>query len=92
MVLPKKLIIADVVWSVEVRKNIGKNTMGYCSPSHRKIVILKGMSDYDTLSTLIHEVLHAAEFTKNLKIKHALIHSLEAPITSVLYQLFNIRS
>jgi len=88
MKLPKQLIICDIIWRIEVRKYAGKNTMGYCDINKRLIVILKGMSDFDSLSTLIHEVNHAIEFTLNIKIGHNIINKTEAPITSVIFQLF----
>ena len=53
--------------------DIQGGTKGYCSPLEKKIVLNNGMSQAQTIKTLIHEIthadLHAPEFDKNSSIK-----------------------
>ena len=53
--------------------DIQSGAKGYCSPLEKKIVLNNGMSQAQTIKTLIHEIthadLHAPEFDKNSSIK-----------------------
>ncbi|MCX3905396.1 ArdC-like ssDNA-binding domain-containing protein [Enterococcus faecium] len=53
--------------------DIQGGTKGYCSPLEKKIVLNNGMSQAQTIKTLIHEIthadLHAPEFDKNSSIR-----------------------
>jgi hypothetical protein len=50
----------------------------------RQITILHGMSDTETIKTLIHEVFHAMEFEYQLEIKHKTVHALEEAVLKLL--------
>lgn len=57
--------------------------MGLCDYDRHEISILKGMNDSDTLSTLIHEVLHVI----GEDLTHGVISRLEVPLASLFFQL-----
>lgn len=74
MKLPKKVCVRETWW--EIKKKAMKD-YGACCPTSRTIYIKKGLSAYWTHRTLIHEMLHAAEFEYNYDIGHRLINRLE---------------
>lgn len=86
MKLPKSLIIADSVYSVEIT-DLPRDLAGDCASDH-KIRINKDLSEYEKLVTLVHEAMHAVEFSRNVKVGHRVIEKLEAPIASLIVQLF----
>lgn len=89
MKIPSKIIVMDTPWTVVFKKRIGKGGLaGLCDPAKHEISILRGMSDHETLSTFIHEVLHAIEYGLQKTIGHGLINKIEAPLSSVLQQVF----
>lgn len=87
MKLPRRLIIGDNVWSVSVT-DLPSDLAGDCRFPTSEIRINKNCSDYEQLVTLVHEAIHAIEFTKGIKIGHPIIEKIEAPIASVFSQLF----
>lgn len=58
------------------------DTVGQCDPGTRVISLKRG--EKDTFSTLIHEVLHAIQFEKGVKLTHKNIYELEGPLATVL--------
>lgn len=86
MKLPKTLIIGDAVYSVEIT-DLPRDLAGDCASDH-KIRINKDLSQYEQLVTLVHEAMHAVEFSRNVKVGHRVIEKLESPIASLIVQLF----
>lgn len=87
MKLPHKVRIKSkvsysVVWSDKVSDN--DDLRGLCEMDKRQITILHGMSDTETIKTLIHEVFHAMEFEYQLEIKHKTVHALEEAVLKLL--------
>jgi len=80
--IPRTLVIGETVWDVGLVKTItGRSTdVGICDNDNKEILIARGQGRYETLKTLIHEVLHAFEYEYKLRIDHDLIYKLEEPI------------
>ncbi len=79
----KKNVTYQIVWQDIVRED--PNCMGHAD-GHAKIITLKtGISERESLETLVHEVLHIFTWEYlRLKIPHGLIYKLEKPIMTVL--------
>lgn len=92
MKLPKSLVIGDSIWKIERKRlresHYGKEVIGLCDPMTQTIIIKTGLKPREALDTLVHECLHAIEDEYDLKIDHALIHSLESKISQLLIDNF----
>lgn len=86
---PKSVRVNGETYPIRFVKvvNRSKDTCGLCSPEPRMIYIKKGMTEVETFSTLLHELLHAIEFEYDLSIKHSLIYKLEQAMTDVYLNL-----
>lgn len=85
MKYPKKLYIGHEVYKIKfVTKFKDKHQIGECDSEKKLIQVLKGMSSRSTITTLIHETLHALEFELDIDIKHKTIYKLE----SALFELY----
>lgn len=84
--IPKTLVIGETVWDVKMVKKVpgAKEAVGLCDNDNKEILIVKGQGRYETLKTLIHEILHSFEYEYNLDIDHRLIYALEEPILAFL--------
>jgi hypothetical protein len=80
--IPSSLVIRDNVWDVRFVKSIegAKKATGMADNDNKEILIVKGLGRYETIKTLIHEILHTFEFEYRLKIDHGLVYKLEEPI------------
>ena len=71
-------------------------TIRFCNIKHcgdtnaatKMIRIRRGMSERETLATLVHELLHAGEFEFGIKVKHKAIYKFERAIMSLLLDNF----
>ena len=92
MKYPERLRIGDVYYRIRFVKSIrgcklpvGKNaTIGLCDEHRREILIRKGLSEDETLKTLLHELLHAMEFEYQIKIPHQSVYQYEEAIFDFL--------
>ena len=85
MNIPKRLYIGHEVYKVKfVKKYKDPRQRGECDSENKQITILAGMSKRSTITTLIHETLHAIEFECDFDIKHKLIYNLE----TALYEFY----
>jgi hypothetical protein len=85
--IPAKLRIKKSIEYAIVRQDLIKDDpkcLGLCDGDARVIFIKSNQSDTQEWETFIHEAFHAIEFEFNIKIPHALIHTLEKPILRVL--------
>jgi len=87
MKVPSKIkikgrVFYQVVWADEIKGN--PDTMGLSEPNEKTIYLKLGMSESETLKTLIHEVIHAIEFEWNEPIPHRITYTLEEGIFKVL--------
>lgn len=89
--IPKTLVIGNNVYDVMMVKRIAhsKDALGECDGANKEIYIVRGQGRYETLKTLIHEILHAFEFEYKLNIEHSLIYKLEEPILSFFCDNWN---
>lgn len=80
--VPKNLVINETVWDIRFVKVVHgcDEIFGMADDDNKEILIKRGLGRYETLKTLIHEVLHTFEFEYRLKIEHSLIYRLEEPI------------
>lgn len=83
---PKKIYVGMEIYRVIFTDKI--NCFGETDPEKRTIKLKKGMSPRSTLTTFIHELLHAIEFESDIKIKHKQIYELEAGIFELLVDNF----
>lgn len=86
---PKTINIGHEEYAIRFVNIIDRDpkTLGSCDSSGI-IRIKRGQSKAETFKTLIHEVMHAIEYTYELKIDHQLIHKLEGPIVDLLMTNF----
>lgn len=73
---------------------VDDKSRGFCERTPdgiKRIVIDRTMSEDLIFETFIHECLHALEYEYGLKIKHKLIHELEAPLAEFLKANFQLR-
>ncbi len=90
MRLPDILLVGDEVWTVRRKMtldNLGRDIVGYCDPSTNEILIKAGQSKEDELATLVHEYIHAIEYSRDIEIPHKLVYKLERDLASLIYQL-----
>lgn len=87
--IPETLIIGDITWRIIRRSRLGKGVLGMCDDAEHIIYIRTRLSEHDLLSTLIHEVLHAIEYTTQTPLPHKSIYLIEAPLASVFKQLLD---
>lgn len=88
---PKKLTIGDWEWRVVWKRRIideGVPCLGLCDSSTRTIYIKLGQSPEERLSTLLHEVLHAIEFSLGMDVGHKVINAIEGPLARLLLENF----
>lgn len=99
MKLPRKKdlagewIIGDAVWSVAFTKVIkygkdNKGIVGLTDYSNNSIQIKTNQSKVETLSTFVHEILHAMDEEHKLKLTHEQIYGLEEAIMNFLASNF----
>jgi hypothetical protein len=79
----KNKVSYEIVW---VESFEDDTTVGECRFDARQIAIKTGLSKRETIKTFIHEVLHAIEFERGIKIQHKAIYQLE---DAVFYLLFH---
>ena len=86
MELPKKIMINGREYNVKERDNkeTGATSLGTFDCRQSIIWIEKGLSDDQTLSTLIHEAIEAIDFQGELKMEHNKICVLETGIYSLI--------
>lgn len=85
---PKSLRIGDRTYRIRFVKSIrrctrpvGKGaTVGIHDPARIEILIKAGMSEDDTLKTLLHELVHAIEYEYEIKISHSGVYKFEEAI------------
>lgn len=80
---PKELIIGRRTWAVvfcDAVPDGDPSWHGYCWEYEDTIYLVKGYSPRNTFETFIHEIMHALEYTWNIKIPHELIYILQRPI------------
>lgn len=83
---PKKIYIRNDVYKVVFKE--GLKDFGDTDPVKLVIRIKSGMSKRETFSTFIHEVLHALEFSHDIKIKHKQVHKMERALFELLVDNF----
>jgi hypothetical protein len=59
-------------------------TLGECRFDAKQIAIKKGQSSLQEKKTLIHEILHAVCFERDIKIPHESIYKLESALIYLL--------
>lgn len=79
----KNRVTYEVVW-VDSFKDAG--VLGECRFDSKQIALKSDESERETFKTFVHEVLHAMEFERGIKIPHKAIYQLE---DAVFYLLFH---
>ena len=97
MKYPTRLKIGDKHYRIKFVKSIrgcrlpvGKGaTVGLCDPNRYEILIKSGMSQDETVKTLIHELGHAFEAEYDINISHKAVYQLEEAMFDFLVANFN---
>lgn len=87
-VYQKDLLINDEWWEIQFKKKMPKGVVGLCHSDTRVIEIKLGQTRTETLSTMVHEVLHAMEAEYDIKVPHKAIYGFERAITKFLMDNF----
>jgi hypothetical protein len=82
---PSRLRIGDRDYRLRFVKSIrrchrqvGKGaTVGLHDPNRIEILVKEGMSEDDTLKTVLHELVHAIEYEYEIKISHSGVYKFE---------------
>lgn len=83
---PKKLYITNEVYKVVFVKRM--KDFGDTNPVTRVIRIKAGMSKRETLTTFLHECLHALHFEHGFTLRHKKVYQLEKAIFELLVDNF----
>jgi hypothetical protein len=83
---PREVFIADECYKVRFKKNL--DCYGITDSETKTITIKDGLSPRALLATYIHELLHAVEFEKPIKLPHKLVYDLESAIVEMLVDNF----
>jgi hypothetical protein len=59
--------------------------LGECRFDARQIVLKKGQSERETFKTFMHELMHAMEVERGIKITHRAIYQMEEAIYYLLF-------
>jgi hypothetical protein len=78
----KRGIYYKVVWQEVILDD--HSCMGLADPKDRIIYLKLGMSNTDTIKTLIHELIHCCEFEWDQPIPHKITETLEEGIFKIL--------
>jgi len=78
----KNRVVYEIVW-VDSFKD--PDVLGECRFDVRQIALKKGQSQRETFKTFVHEVIHAMEFEREIKIAHKAIYQLEDAIFYLLF-------
>lgn len=88
MKLPKRVKIKRRWWTIIATDEYiiyqGRRCRGLCNGDTREIHIYTGQREKMIFSTLLHELLHAIEFTYGVQMPHRLIFELEGPLADML--------
>lgn len=83
---PKEIFFGSERYRIRFKKNF--EMYGETDWIKKVITIKAGMSRRETMSTLIHELLHVVQFEAPVKIKHKTIYKLEKAIVELLLDNF----
>ena len=83
---PKKIYFRNECYKIKWVK--GLSCYGTTNSDTKTIKIKAGMSRRETFTTLIHELLHVAEFEGPIKLKHKTVHKLEKALFELLVDNF----
>jgi len=78
----KNRVVYEIVW-VDSFKDT--NVLGECRFDVRQIALKNGQSERETFKTFVHEVIHAMEVERGIKIPHKAIYQLEDAIFYLLF-------
>lgn len=83
---PKEIQFSDTAYKIVFKKNF--YCFGETDPVKKTITIKSDLSPRNTLTTLIHELLHVIEFEYPVKLKHKTVYKLERAIVEILLDNF----
>lgn len=78
----KNKVVYEVVWVDSFEDG---NTVGECRFDVKQIALKMNQSEKELMKTFIHEVLHAIEFERGVKIPHKTIYQLEDALFYILF-------
>lgn len=87
---PKEIKFYDKVYKVKFIKTLEsrEGASGQCNKTDKTIKLQDDLGREERLSTFIHELLHMIEFEAPIKIKHKMVHQLEAAIYELIIRNF----
>lgn len=78
----KNKVTYEIAW-VDSFKD--PKTLGECRFEARQIVLKKHQSERETFKTFVHELLHAVDYERNVRIPHKLVYGLEDAIYYLIF-------
>ena len=78
----KNKVVYEIVW---VESFVDSDVLGECRFDARQIVLKKGQSERETFKTFMHELMHAMEVERGIKITHRAIYQMEEAIYYLLF-------
>lgn len=98
---PKEYLIPTVendfdfdMWEVKFvntiknRGKIDRDLLGLCDPEINIISVCKKQKKEDILKTVIHELIHAVEFSMDKDIPHEMVYAIEQILGDLFIELF----
>lgn len=83
----KEWIVRGEIWSLKFKSRIdGWDSLGECSPEDKTISLKTGQSKSELLKSLLHELVHCAEFEYNFTLDHKHVYKLEEALYDLLLQ------
>lgn len=88
--LPKSFQVGDAIYLVEFVDSFPEDPTqtGLCDSDPPVISIKNGLTDRETVATLVHELCHCFTFEHGLTLKHKLIEKLEHPLAAFIMKNF----
>lgn len=83
---PKELYVRGDRYRVLFVKNL--ENIGETDSGKLTIKLRAGMSKNETFRTLIHEILHAIEFSHPIDLKHKVVYELEEALFNLILDNF----
>ena len=78
----KNKVVYEVVWLDGFKDS---EVLGECRFDSKQIALKTGISERETYKTFIHEVLHAVEFERGVKLPHKAVYQLEDALFYILF-------
>lgn len=88
MKIPSTIKIKRANWNIVFTNTMDfgpdMSVYGLCDPKTRTLFIKKGLTERQTLITLVHEILHALESDCDIDLGHRIINKIDFVIADLI--------